>query len=528
MSLIRKVKSTLRLFRVLSELSAFQKGTMSVQNNARKKTYLFVLLPGDYNTLVANSFFMKFLQEQGNNIHALICDGLPACELTKIQNTKPSDLIDQNKRSLFCKDCSKHIAPLLSNYVGCKIHKLSDCSMNSNAINDFCHDEFLSDDSFKVSYLAGSVRYNAHIPNWDDCFVDNADVFKTAAREFISKFEALLVSVKPDVVISHHGIYVPMGLVPLMCRKYKIRYTCWNFAYRTKTVLFSHSDSYHKTIPKLSIKAVINELDVGLEDAVEIVSKFFSEKLNGGTDWIAYYDKTDPKLLNKNTDYSAYENVHLILPNIAWDAFINQFNTELPFGDQIEWILHFIKLAHHRPKDKFIIRVHPAETKHPIRTRVSLIDLVKKQNIFLPDNVEFISPDDPISSHDLIHVADCCHVFASKVGLEAALMGKLVTVSGDAWIRNKQIGIDIKRRTELEELVLRQKNFKQTQQQKDNAFLFAYYLFEKRCVEISALNPKLFSNQRLMKQKLFEPSKLPLDAKCAEQLRQILEFGENF
>jgi predicted nucleic acid-binding protein len=50
---------------------------------------------------------------------------------------------------------------------------------------------------------------------------------------------------KPDVVVAHHGIYVPQGIVGALARARGIRLVTWNPAYRKQCFIFSHDDTYH-------------------------------------------------------------------------------------------------------------------------------------------------------------------------------------------------------------------------------------------------------------------------------------------
>ena len=90
-----------------------------------------------------------------------------------------------------------------------------------------------------------------------------------------------------EVVVFHHGIYVPQGLIGEVCRKRGIRVVNSNPAYRKQTFVFSHNDSYHHTM--------VSEL-VGSWERMELTPKkgarideYLKSRWYGANDWIWFH-----------------------------------------------------------------------------------------------------------------------------------------------------------------------------------------------------------------------------------------------
>jgi hypothetical protein len=58
----------------------------------------------------------------------------------------------------------------------------------------------------------------------------------------------LIAQERYDVVIGHHGIYVPQALVAFAAHEAGVRFVAWNPAYRTGCFIFSHDETYHRAM----------------------------------------------------------------------------------------------------------------------------------------------------------------------------------------------------------------------------------------------------------------------------------------
>ena len=524
--------SILKKISFLYEMSVFKiaKNWIKLPNyNAKPQKFMFVILPGDKKIVSTTLVYAQILMLHGHHVSILVCDGLPACELTTHQNFNFGDLTNSEKRKQFCNTCAAGVAKTIHSHFTGDVYNFSDFDTVTESLVSLPELESKIRNAIKICYLSGSVRYNSHIPGWDDKFYETNETYKIASLRAYQVFHKAIDQIQPDVVISHHGIYVPMGLIPIVCNEMGKRYICWNFSYKDRTVIFSHKDSYHRTIPELTIEDIIADTGVDVIKDKAAIDAYVAKKISGATDWISYYDKA-----HKPTDFSLelirekYDICHAVLTNISWDAYVNQFNESLPFTEQMEWLLHIIKLAPKYPDNAFVVRVHPAETNHPLKTRVRFEELLAYLGVKPSKNVFIIPSDASVSSHQLISISDLCHAFSSKIALEAVLMKKPVTLSGDAWVRNKNIGIDIKSPAELNLCIANAKQVTLKETQLENAYLFADYFFNRKSIYIPVLNKKLFSKHPFHRILAYDRSAFPMPIDTLKKLLNIFVLGKNY
>lgn len=494
-------------------------------SNATQQTQkhaLFLVLGGDKKTFLVSVLLASELSKEGWKISMLVCDGLPACERLNYTNTSKSEFFDDvvNKRT--CQSCYINTTKLAKKILNLNTILLSDYQFKPS---DQATEHPEKQDIVSAASLSNSVRFQAHIPNVDDSFDrDITARYAQAGEMAFDRIENCLRAEKPSIVVSHHGIYMPMGLLPRICAELKIKYLCWNFGYKKHSILFSPNESYHKTLPETHIEDI--DETPSAQEIVE-VRKYYKSKINGETDWISFYDKSknnshrDRALLEKLANYS---NVELALTNVSWDAFVNQFGQNLPFENQVEWLNCFIANALKNPKNAYVIKIHPAEDNHPLPAAIKTERLIRDKYENLPKNVYLIGASSKISSYSLISLASRCHVFSSKIGLECIFLGKQITISGDAWTRNKNIGTDIKTEEEFTQILSKQEPRAVTEQEFNNALKFAKFLLYTKHHELRCLSDKIMSGNVWDKTKFFDKTNVPLSNKERKKLLKVFEI----
>ena len=97
--------------------------------------------------------------------------------------------------------------------------------------------------------LAGALRYFAKGTITDEPLGEAvARRFLAAAVSTAIAYDRLFESMKPTVVVAHHGIYAPQGIVAALARQRGIRVVTWNPAYRRQCFIFSHGETYHHSL----------------------------------------------------------------------------------------------------------------------------------------------------------------------------------------------------------------------------------------------------------------------------------------
>lgn len=446
-------------------------------------SFLFVILPGERRTTSVSLHLARGLAESGFKVDFLICDGMPACELKTYLNQDisksgfASEQIDD-----FCRNCIKPAVQHLTSEFSKNTYLMSDFAVgDSGKLSQRLKAEI------KRSAASGAIRYNTHAKGVDNKYIEVDEPFFRSAEYSAHAFVEAIKKIGSKIVISHHGIYVPTGLLPVICEELNRDYFSWNFAYKADHILVGQGDTYHKTILKINEQDLQNSIsDEQLIDAKDLLAK----KISGLESWVTFYDQE--KFAKDKSHFNGSQNYHLVLTNVAWDAQI--FDGEnLPFKSQYDWLFSIISYAQQNKDINIKIRVHPAEKNHPIKTRVTIREVLMSHFSVLGDNIEiFDQPSDP-SSYDLMGDAICVHTYASKVAFEAAALENLVTVAGEGWARNKNIGIEINERKELFEILSQKQLFVSDQQKKiKNALKFFLLLNESMTMPLNLFNKNIF------------------------------------
>lgn len=134
-------------------------------------------------------------------------------------------------------------------------------------------------------------------------------------------------------------------------------------------------------------------------------------------------------------------NDEILASQLNYETQEKSFPLKNIFQTQVEWINYLKKYASKHNDIQIIIRVHPREG---IKQNGKLSEhLIFLQKAFTErtENFVIVWADDPISSYDLIELADLCLVNWSSMGLECARIGipVLSYTSGAYYIESKSI-----------------------------------------------------------------------------------------
>ena len=104
-----------------------------------------------------------------------------------------------------------------------------------------------------------------------------------------------------------------------------------------------------------------------------------------------------------------------------------------------EWLIRILHYFAERPEIQVVIRVHPGE----ILTRgTSVVDIVKETLPELPFHMHLVGPREKINTYDIMQIADLGMVYTTTVGMEMAMHGIPVMVTGLTHYRGRGFTID--------------------------------------------------------------------------------------
>jgi hypothetical protein len=297
---------------------------------------------------------------------------------------------------------------------------------------------------------------------------------------------------KPEVVVAHHGIYVPQGIVDLVARARGLRIVNWGMAYRDRSVIYSHHDTYHRTM--LHEPTSLWDSRPLTEPQAKEIEEYLARRRAGGdigVKWTAELrdvsglDASDRNLL-RALGLDPAKPVYGLLPNILWDAGI-YYGTPV-FETMLDWLFvtvdHFLRDMN----QQLIIRVHPHEAQ-PRHTYQKVIPELERRYGRLPDTIRVVAPEDPTSTYRLMDLCRAVLVYGTKTGLEIAAAGIPVVVAGEAWIRNKGFSMDVVSREHYEEILAKAYNMHRLSADiVARARRYAYYFFFERMIPVPGID----------------------------------------
>lgn len=124
-----------------------------------------------------------------------------------------------------------------------------------------------------------------------------------------------------------------------------------------------------------------------------------------------------------------------VLFTSSMDETIDKPRKEGLFPSHQEWVEATVEYVRNKPEIQLAIRVHPnAGGKRALGRNAQDEEYYANLAQRVPDNVQVIQGDNPVSSYTLAAVADVGLVWYSTIGLEMAAMGKSVVRAGRSWL----------------------------------------------------------------------------------------------
>lgn len=440
------------------------------------------------------------LARRGNDVHYLLCDEiLPACLDCELR--LEANLARFAARGPKDRHCASCFPPGLANYskIGASMHRYSDW-LRARDIEDA---EALVDGLPQASWgdltidgvhvgdhaKAGLLRFLAR-----GTLAGSADETTVLRRYMIAGMltlriaQRLLREEKFDVVVLHHGIYIPQGIIAEVARTMGVRVVTWNVGYRRNCLLFSHDETYHHAMMDEPVSAW-RQMRWG-DQHERFIEDYLKSRWYGTNDWIWFHDRPtfDLKPFAALTGFDPMRPAIGLLTNVFWDAQLHYPRNV--FHNMLEWIFETVDYFSKRPELQLLIRVHPAEIRGTVPARERVADALMARYATLPPNIILVGPDNNISTYPLMEACDSVIIYGTKTGVELTSMGIPVIVAGEAWIKNKGLTLDPATREEylalLDTLPLRRR---MDPEQVALARRYAFHFFFRRMIPVPFLKP---------------------------------------
>lgn len=464
----------------------------SAEPTQGQRVLLATMAGGNIQAMNVERLLAASLALRGSHVDAVLCDGaLPACIECNYLVIAPKRMASSGPSPSMCRQCQSTGERALET-AGAGLHVLSRWIQSedhaaaahlSSSLEDIASFE-LDGVAIGQHAFAGALRYEARGMQSEG--PEAGLILRRYLRAAILTCRAtqrMLRQLQPDVVVLQHGIYVPQGVVVEVARQQSVRIVTWTSGYPDSTMLFAHGDTYHRTM-LAETPADWSEVE-WTSERERATREYLTSRRSGSRDWIRF-GANDSQPLGLSLPKVAQDSrpIVLVLPNVAWDAQIH-FEGRA-FVTQTHWLLHTIEWARTRPDLHVVIRAHPGEVtgflpaQDPLRVILPLGDL--------PENVTFVDSTSTVSTYDLVDIAHVAIVYGTKLGVEALAQGTPVITVGEAWIRGKDLSIDVDSEQEYQR-VLNQLPFAvpEDASRTTRALRYAHHLFLRRMIPVRAL-----------------------------------------
>jgi hypothetical protein len=481
---------------------------------------------GHFGMASIDRFLALALTLRGANVGTVFCDGLLAgcqmCEFSLVPDA--AKLAEQGPPAILCGYChgsaAKAARPLgletlsMSHFVEAADRQVAASFANGLALDSIGAATWQGLPVGEHA-LAGTLRYFARATLGGEPHAGKVlRRFCEAAVLTAIAYARIFDAHDPEVVVAHHGIYVPQGIVVALARARGIRVVTWNPAYRRKCFIFSHGDTYHHTLMD-EPTGEWSDRALCTAERDTIVRYLHSRRL-GTQDWIRFHKLARGGEV-AGLSLASGKPLIAAFTNVFWDAQLH-YRTSA-FKDQREWLIDTVQWIAGRPDLQLVIRVHPAELSGSPRSRQFAADELRKAFPILPSNVTVVGPESGASSYEIAERADTALIYATKMGVELSAMGIPVIVAGEAWVRNKGITEDAVSREHYRALLdTLPRGARCDPQRQERALRYAHHFFFRRMIPIAAIEesrgPRRFSIVAARLRELAEGSDPGLDTVC--------------
>ncbi|HZW02666.1 MAG TPA: hypothetical protein VFF68_01965, partial [Anaerolineaceae bacterium] len=326
------------------------------------------------------------------------------------------------------------------------------------------------------------------VSNYDAQYTLQVEDVDTASEIYKLRFErnrdaaqaalAYLRANRPDAVIVPNGTVQELGVVYRVARHLKLPTMTYEFSdQRNRIWLAQNSEVMRQETSGLWTARQPQPLT---ESQFERISELMKSRMRGSL-WENFARRwQDTPVQGGSQARQALgldeRPVVLLATNVLGDS--------LTLGRQVfsksmaEWISRTVQYFAGKPDVQLVIRVHPGEV---LTHGQSMVDVVRQVLPKLPEHIHLIKPTDKVNTYDLVEVADLGLVYTTTVGLEMAMNGLPVVVTGQTHYRGRGFTFDpdswVTYYKTLGQILERPAECRLSREQVERAWQYAYSFF---------------------------------------------------
>lgn len=427
----------------------------------------FAFTPFSFN-LAREFLFAAGLASRGDKAIVVACDGAPRC-MVQIGDPPGTD------RASRCAGClsgtqslyRQTFQDLVPRVEGVSISQVIDRPKQQaawaavDALPDGALFDFELDglplgawvvDNLRMEYLGERWQL---LPDWPA----KAREWLKAGINAALATAGFIAVVQPDAVVVINGIPVSERSVWAMAQKLGVRAITYEEGQRPHTLVLTESAPAARYTFAPEWQAW-RDTALSVAENRRIDAYLYRRWYQASVDEYVYSPSStdDPTVLHRDLALTPGRPLLVAFTNVLADTSI--LGAEQAFDSLLDWATAMIRYAEDHPAIDLVIRVHPAELAMTTKregeaatTRDPFVPTIREGWPDLPANVRLVAPEDPVSSYDLLRLADVALVYVTSVGMEAAAMGIPVVSAGRSHYADVGFTWHVRQRSEFAPLL---------------------------------------------------------------------------
>jgi len=392
------------------------------------------------------TLFARSTELAGGHVMFATCGGrLPICDAANTHSAPPMP----------CNSCSEYAEGALraAGYTALKVRDLVDLAAETRLARERIADirsvsacEAFTDMDLPIGRLVRiSVAWflaRGSLPD-TPAVIETYRGFLVSGQVLARAFAALLDRTRPDRVFTLNGTFFAERIMLELCRRREVGFTTYERGFIADTVVVTPGrPAAYLEVPEAAwAEAAATPLTEAEEHQLD---EYLGQRSRGERTLDNYWQRR----LEEWTEVCAELRLDPARPivtlfsNIAWDSAVQE--RDIAFESLAEMVVRSIEGFADRPDHQLVVRLHPAEIQlgnHPTLERMgALIEAAVKR---VPENVRVIPSESAVSSYTLMSHSALGLVHSSTVGLEMAVEGIPVVVTGKAHFRGRGFTFDV-------------------------------------------------------------------------------------
>jgi len=239
------------------------------------------------------------------------------------------------------------------------------------------------------------------------------------------KFSDFLDQTQPRTVLVFNGQFFPEATARYIAQKRGLKVVTHEVGLQPATAYFTEGEATAYPIHIPDEFELSDEQNAKLD--AYLARRFQGDFTMAGIKFWADMKGLDDSFLQKA---SGFKQIVPIFTNVIFDTSQPHANTV--FEDMFQWLDLVLEVIKSHRDTLFVIRAHPDELRVRKSSRETVQGWVASREIQKEPNVVFVSPNETLSSYELIQKSKFVMIYNSTIGLEASIMGTAVLCAGKA------------------------------------------------------------------------------------------------